>query len=177
MFGEFGMPKLGTLGAALASGLSLTVSAAVLLGLWYARKLKVAVGGRGSLTWLRIKQLYQIGYPAAVEQFVFQLGFIGFLWLVAYYGTEPYAAYGIGVQILSLSFVVGFGFSIAGATLVGQHLGAQEPEAAERQGWRATRLAIGRMMAMSLMIMFFAEEISRYLIDDDLVVHYTVIFI
>ena len=32
-------------------------------------------------------------------------------------------------------------------------------------------------MAMSLMIMFFAEEISRYLIDDDLVVHYTVIFI
>ncbi len=177
VFGEFGMPKLDTLGAALASGLSLTVSAAVLLGLWYARKLKVAVGGRGSLTWLRIKQLYQIGYPAAVEQFVFQLGFIGFLWLVAYYGTEPYAAYGIGVQILSLSFVVGFGFSIAGATLVGQHLGAQEPEAAERQGWRATRLAIGSMMAMSLMIMFFAEEISRYLIDDDLVVHYKVIFI
>mgnify|MGYP001194136309 FL=1 len=72
---------------------------------------------------------------------------------------------------------MGFGFSIAGATLVGQHLGAQEPEAAERQGWRATRLAIGSMVAMSLIIMLFAEEVSRYLIDDDLVVHYTVIFI
>ena len=177
VFGEFGLPQLGTLGAALASGLSLTVSAAVLIGLWYTRKLRVDVGGRGSFTWLRVKQLYQIGYPAAVEQFVFQLGFIGFLWLVASYGTEPYAAYGIGVQILSLSFVVGFGFSIAGATLVWQHLGAQEPEAAERQGWRATRLAIGSMVAMSLIIMLFAEEVSRYLIDDDLVVHYTVIFI
>jgi len=157
--------------------LSFTVAAFVLLALWYGKRLKVRAGGAGSLTWHRIKQLYHIGYPAAVEQFIFQLGFVGFLWIVAHYGTEPYAAYGIGVQILSLSFVVGFGFSIAGATLVGQHLGAQQPEAAAHQGWRATRLAIGSMMSLSIVIMFFAREISSYLIADPLVIHYTVIFI
>lgn len=177
VFGNLGLPEMGTDGAALASGLSFTVAAFVLLALWYGKRLKVRAGGAGSLTWHRIKQLYHIGYPAAVEQFIFQLGFVGFLWIVAHYGTEPYAAYGIGVQILSLSFVVGFGFSIAGATLVGQHLGAQQPEAAAHQGWRATRLAIGSMMSLSIVIMLFAREISSYLIADPLVIHYTVIFI
>ena len=152
-------------------------AAVVLLLALYGKQLRIQAGGVGSITLARVKQLYQIGYPAAVEQFIFQLGFIGFLWLVAYYGTAPYAAYGIGVQILSLSFVVGFGFSIAGATLVGQYLGAQQPEAAAKQGWRATRLAIISMMSLSMVIMFFAREISSYLIDDAEVIHYTVIFI
>ena len=79
--------------------------------------------------------------PAALEQVVFQIGITAFLILVAYYGTEAYAAYGIGVQILSFSFVIGFGFSIAGATLVGQHLGAKT-KIARRAGWGAMRLSI-----------------------------------
>ncbi len=121
--------------------------------------------------------MVDIGYPAGVEQFVFQVGFIAFLWLVAFYGTAPYAAYGIGVQILSLSFVVGFGFSIAGATLVGQHLGAGDANEATRQGWKATYYAIASMVFLSLIIFVFAEPIARFLIDDDEVVRLTVIFI
>ncbi len=177
VFGEFGMPALGVPGAAIANGLSFAIGAVVLLGLWYGKKLKVGVGGKGSVTEKRVRQLVDIGYPAGVEQFVFQVGFIAFLWLVAFYGTASFAAYGIGVQILSLSFVVGFGFSISGATLVGQHLGARDPAGAERQGWRATWRAIGSMMVLSVVIIIFAEEIARFLIDDDEVVRLTVIFI
>jgi putative MATE family efflux protein len=125
----------------------------------------------------RVRQLIDIGYPAGVEQLVFQLGFFAFLWLVGYYGTAAFAAYGIGVQILSLSFVVGFGFSIAGATLVGQHLGAKDPQGAVRHGWRATGMAIASMVILSIVIIAFAEEIARFLIDDDEVVRLTVIFI
>ena len=129
------------------------------------------------MTEKRIRQLIDIGYPAGVEQFVFQIGFFAFLWLVAFYGTAAFAAYGIGVQILSVSFVVGFGFSIAGATLVGQHLGANDPSGAERQGWRATWLAIASMVIFSASIIIFAEPVARFLIDDDDVVELTVIFI
>ncbi len=177
VYGEWGFPEMGTNGAALASGFSFTAAAIVLLGLWYGKRLIVGVGGKGSFTLRRISQLYQIGYPAAIEQFVFQIGFVGFLWLVAQYGTAPYAAYGIGVQILSVSFVVGFGFSIAGATLVGQYLGAGDPEGARRQGWRATRLAIFSMMVLSALIMPFAHELASALINEPDVIRYTVIFI
>jgi Na+-driven multidrug efflux pump len=97
--------------------------------------------------------------------------------LVAYYGTEAYAAYGIGVQILSFSFVIGFGFSIAGATLVGQHLGAQNKDQAKRAGWGAMRLSIISMTFFGVLITVFAEPLARYMIDNDEVVRLTVIFI
>ncbi len=177
VFGEFGFPAFGVAGAALANGISFLVAALILLGLWYGKRLIVDVGGAGSITSRRVRQLVDIGYPAGLEQLVFQGGFIAFLWLVAFYGTAPFAAYGIGVQILSMSFVVGFGFSIAGATLVGQYLGAADPQGASQQGWRATYFAIASMMFLSVVIFAFAEPIARFLIDDDEVVRLTVIFI
>ncbi|MEX0941815.1 MAG: MATE family efflux transporter [Pseudomonadales bacterium] len=177
VFGGFGIPAMGVAGAGIANGAAFGFGALICLYLWYTGKLKVAVGGPGSISQRRVRQLVHIGYPAGVEQFVFQAGFVAFLWLVAYYGTAAFAAYGIGVQILSLSFVVGFGFSIAGATLVGQHLGARDPEGAARQGWRATALAIGSMTLLSILIVAFAEWIARFLINDDEVVRLTVIFI
>ncbi len=177
VYGVHGFPKMGVAGAAIANGLSFTVGAIILLYLWYRRKLIVDVGGEGSLTRNRVRQLVHIGYPAGVEQFVFQAGFVVFLWIVGYYGTEAFAAYGIGVQILSISFVVGFGFSISGATLVGQHLGAKDPQEAERQGWRATGMAIASMVMLSLVIVFFAKEIAMFLIKDELVVEHTIVFI
>ena len=177
VFGLYGMPEMGVTGAAVANGLSFTVGALILLYLLFGRKLRINVGSLSSLTRKRIRQLIHIGYPAGIEQFVFQGGFIAFLWLVGYYGTEAFAAYGIGVQILSISFVVGFGFSISGATLVGQYLGANDPDGAVRQGWRATWLAIGSMSILSVVIVFFARDIAWYLIQDELVVEHTVAFI
>ena len=177
VFGGYGMPAMGIAGAAIANGVAFSLAALVYLGLWYAGYLKIGVGGPGSMSEKRVRQLIDIGYPAGVEQLVFQFGFIAFLWLVGYYGTAAFAAYGIGVQILSLSFVVGFGFSISGATLVGQHMGAKDPAGAMRHGWRATRLAVASMVILSLFIMYFSEDVARFLIDDDEVVRLTVIFI
>ena len=175
--GLYGFPVLGVTGAAIANGISFAAGGVIFLYLYYSGHMKVAPGGDDSLTDARTRQLIHIGYPAGIEQFVFQIGFIAFLWLVAFYGTAPYAAYGVGVQILSISFVVGFGFSIAGATLVGQHLGADDPEGAVRSGWRALWLAIASMIVLSAVIAAFAEQIARFLIDDDEVVRLTVVFI
>jgi Na+-driven multidrug efflux pump len=108
---------------------------------------------------------------------VWQGGFILFLWIVSLYGTAPYAAYGIGVNILSFSFVVGFGFSIAASTLVGQHLGARDAEGAARSGWRATGSAVASMVVLGLGIVLVAEPIARFLLDDPEVVRRTVQFI
>ena len=175
--GLYGFPAMGVNGAAIANGLSFAVGGLIYLYMYYSGRMKVAVGGKGSVTRARLRQLVHIGYPAGLEQFVFQIGFIAFLWLVAFYGTAAYAAYGVGVQILSISIVVGFGFSIAGATLVGQHMGAGDTAGAVRSGWKALRLAIGSMVALSIVIVLFAEPIARYLIDDDEVVRLTVTFI
>ena len=94
------------------------------------------------------------------------------------YGTEAFAAYNIGVNILAVCMTVGFGFSIAGSTLVGQHLGAKDPEAASRSGWRSLWLAVASMGSLGLIIVAFAQQLAAYFIGDDVkTIEYTVQFI
>ncbi len=177
VYGEFGLPRLGVMGAAVASGSAFTLGAALTVLLWLRGRLLIRWGPPRALKRERVRRLLAIGYPAALEQGVWQGGFIVFLWIVSFYGTAPYAAYGIGVSILAFSFVVGFAFSIAASTLVGQHLGAEDPDGASAAGWRAMRLAVVVMLGMGTLIVAFAEPLARLMIDDDEVVRLTVVFI
>jgi len=177
VYGRFGMPTLGVAGAGLGNGVALLLGALVIGTLWVRGRLVVGPGTAGALRWERIRRLIRIGYPAALEQVAWQGGFIAFLWIIALYGTAAYAAYGIGVNILSFSFVVGFGFSIAASTLVGQHLGAGDPDGARRRGWRAMRFSIGVMLLFGTLIVAFARPIASFLIDDPEVIRLTVAFI
>jgi len=175
--GWLGFPEYGVRGAAIGNGLSFVIGAILLIVFWISNSLPVKYSSILTLDTLRVKQIFRVGLPAALEQVIFQGGITAFLILVALYGTEAYAAYGIGVQILSFSFVIGFGFSIAGATLVGQHLGAGDTDQARRAGWGAMRLSIVSMTFFGILITIFAEPLARFMIDNDEVVRLSVIFI
>ena len=175
--GWMGFPEYGVRGAALGNGLSFVIGALLLIVFWRTNQLPVRYSSILHLDLIRVKEIFKVGLPAALELVIFQAGITAFLILVALYGTEAYAAYGIGVQILSFAFVIGFGFSIAGATLVGQHLGAGNPNQARRAGWGAMRLSIVSMTFFGILIAFFAEPLARYMIDNDEVVRLSVVFI
>jgi len=177
VYGRLGLPKLGVAGAAIASGLAFSMGTLLFLVMWRRGRLLLRTGPPGALSSSRLRRLLTIGYPAGIEQGVWQGGFLVFLWIIALYGTAPYAAYGIGANILSFSFVVGFGFSIAASTLVGQHLGAGDPEGAARSGWRAMASSIAVMLVFGTAIILAAQPIARFLINDPEVVRLTVVFI
>jgi len=167
VYGALRFPKLGIKGAALAWGLAFTVGALLVVYLWRSgrlllRPLRGFAGGRE-----RFRKLVLIGYPAALEQLVWQSGFIVFTVIISRFsGTAALAAYGIGVQIHLLSNVVGFGFAIAAATLVGQHLGAGEPEQAAQSARRAVALAVGSMSVVAVLIFTLARPIATLMISD-----------
>jgi putative MATE family efflux protein len=177
VYGRFGLPAMGVMGAALANGIAFTLGTFLICGLWLRGYLRIRLQRGRSLTAERIRQLFHIGYPAGIEQGTMEVGFVLFLWVVALYGTPAYAAYGIGVQILSVSFLVGFGFTIAASTHVGQLLGAGDPEGATRSGWRATRLSVTTMTILGGAIALAAEPLAGFMIDDPEVIRMTVIFI
>ena len=176
IFGHWGFPAMGVGGAAVAAGLSFTVGGIVLLGLWRRQALVVKYIVAGWFTRDRLRQLVRIGYPAGAEMVVFQVGFFAFLMLIGnYYGTEAFAAYSVGANLLMLCMVVGFGFSIAGATLVGQHLGADDFDAAVASGWRSMGYAMAAMTSLGALVALFAEPLARFFLGDEpLTVHYTV---
>src|SRR6266403_695830 len=82
----------------------------------------------------------------------------------------------IGVLILALSFLPGFGFSAASATLVGQGLGGGDPKFSRKAGWESTRMAVILMTAMGLLFIIFAHQIAALFISDKQVIEYTVQF-
>jgi putative MATE family efflux protein len=177
VYGRLGFPALGVAGAAIAGGAAFAVGSLAFVYLWVRGYLRLGIGPPRCLERARIRRLVNIGYPAGLEQLVWQGGFIAFLWIVSLYGTAPYAAYGIGVSILAFSFLIGWGFSIAASTLVGQHLGAGDPDGAMRSGWRAARLSVVSMLVFGLAIVAGAGPIARWMIDDPEVVRLTVVFI
>jgi putative MATE family efflux protein len=175
--GRYGMPQMGVVGAALAGGLAFTFNSLLVLALWFGKRLAVSIGKAGSMTRERLGQLITISYPAGLESFIFQFGMLSFFWIVALYGTDAVAAYGIGVNVLMLSFTVGNGFAIAGATLTGQHLGASDPEKAYESGFKAALMTVLSMGTLGIILAVFSRELATFFIDDIDVVDKAVIFV
>jgi putative MATE family efflux protein len=177
--GGLGVVSLGVKGAAMAASAGALAGALISFWLWRANKLVIGPApGGDDFDARRIWRLFRIGVPAGAEGLGFQVGFMGFIWIIARYGNEANAAYQLGVNLLAFSFLVGQAFSIAASTLVGQHLGASDPEGAERSGWRAMSLAIGVMVVFGGLIIAFAKPLATYLSPKDAeVVRLTVIFI
>ncbi len=178
VFGLWGAPKMGVSGSALAAGVSFTLGGVILVGLWWNQRLRIRHVRGGWFRIERLKRLLDIGYPAGLEQIIFQAGFFAFLMLIGnFYGTQAFAAYNIGVNMLNICMVAGFGFSIAGSTLVGQALGADDAPGAVRAGWRAMRMAIATMGGLGMIVIYFARDLATFFIGNDPVtIQYTVEF-
>ena len=176
IFGRLGLPALGVVGSASATVL------AFLTGSTLGTALLASGRVRLRLAWRRprlavMRRVLAVGYPTAAEQLLMQLGFFVYLVFAARYGTGALAAYFIGVRILALSFLPGQGFGAAAASLVGQRLGAREPERAEQSGRDASRMALVLMTAAGAGIFLGARPIARAFVDDPAVIEPAVSFI
>lgn len=178
IFGKFGLPQMGVRGAALASGIALTVG--VVLAFLHLGRSTSALhlhASRIRLNLTMARRVLAVGTPTGVEQLLMQVGFMLYLGIAALYGTTAVAAYIIGVRILALSFLPGFGFSAAASTIVGQQLGAQQAPAARRSGWETTRLAVLFMSSAGLLFFVGARAIATLFIDEEAVIEEAVRFI
>ncbi len=174
VYGAYGSPQFGVMGAAYAAGISYLLVALVFIVLWRGKRLILKPTPQPFYSRERLRHLVRIAVPAGIEQTFFNISIIGFMWVVSLYGTEAFTAYGIGVNILSLSIVIGMGFSIATATMVGQQLGAKHPQEAERAAWRNLRIAFGIMLVIAVLLGSNARTIGGFFIDSPAILDYLV---
>lgn len=151
---------------ALGMGLGNVLGFAVIVLWWFSGRLPLSVTRPDRHYRKRLKALWQIGYPAALEQGLLQLGLIAFLWIVAHYGTDAFAAYGSSVSVMSLAMVIGFGFSIAVSVLVAQQLGAGSEANARRVALRALQTTVLLLGAPGLVLAWFAYPVALWLTGD-----------
>jgi putative MATE family efflux protein len=115
-------------------------------------------------------QVTRVALPAVGERVVLNVAIMTYVTVLGHYGTAEVAAYGIGTRLMSFSWIPGTGFSVAAATLVGQSLGARDPEGAQRAGWRAARFALGVSIVLGLAFGVAREPIARVFTSDQGVV-------
>ena len=168
IFGKFGFPEMGAVGSAWATFIARLVALVLLLGaLWQGRN-NVTIRGGASWwpDWSVARQLLKIGVPAAVEQMLMSLAFLVMTTVVSHVGTLTLAAQRVAMNAMSLSFLPGFGFSIAATALVGQSVGAKRPAEGQAAARIATRWAMIWMGCLAIIFLIFAPQIMGFFSDE-----------
>ncbi len=165
--GLFGLPNLGVVGTGLGAASGQIVGGLLVLGM--------LLRGRGALRlgWrvprpdrARLGRLLNIGLPAGAEQVLLQVALLNLAGIITQFGTAAYAAHSIGLRITALSFLPGWGFSVAATTLVGQALGARDPERARQSTYVAFWMALAVMSAMGAFLFLFERPILGFFTTD-----------
>ncbi len=152
IFGNWGLPPLGAVGSAVATTAARAVGAVLMLYVLFKRGsvLKLPLAGGWGFNSTAIRRILNIGWPASLEQVVFQLGFLGFSAIAILLGTDDLAAQQIAFNVANISILPAFAFGVAGLTLVGQNLGANDPQRAEASAMQALKSGMVWMCLMGV---------------------------
>lgn len=172
--GKLGFPALGIRGAAIATVLGTVCACALSIrsvchkdGFIYLRSVKSWVADRMS-----VKSLLNVGSSAFVEQICLRIGFLLFSMTVAHLGTTELAAHQIGGNMMSMSFSIGDGFSIASVTLIGQSLGRKRPDMAKIYGNVCQKCGLLCACVISTVYFFFGRDIFRLYTSEQVILDY-----
>ncbi len=162
IFGWWIFPRLGVSGAATANLVGYSLGMALTLWFLFTGRTRLWLTLRGfhldpSIIWRIVK----IGIPAAVMGIQRTFGRFVLVWVVIPFGTLAVAAHALAQRIEMFLYLPGMGMGMAAGVLVGQNLGAAQPERAEKGGWLAVGLVEGFMVICAVAVLLWAESIIR----------------
>jgi len=171
IFGLGPFPRLGVTGAALATFTGRSIGVAyqfyrLLRGTERIRILRrqIRVNFKVLLRLARVS-------AAGICQFVIaHTSWIGLVRIVSVFGAEALAGYTIAIRVVIFLILPSLGLSNAAATLVGQNLGAKQPERAEASVWRTGLYNMIFLGAVGVFFIVFAEPTARLFTHDSSVV-------
>ena len=173
IFGWGPIPEFGVTGAAIATnigrGSAVCFQLAVLFFGWSRIKL-----GFSDLV-LRISimaNLVRVSMGGIAQFLIGTSSWVFLMRLMSEFGSEVLAGYTIAIRVMMFTFMPAWGVSNAAATLVGQNLGAGQPERAERSVWLTGKYNAIFMLVVSLGYLFFAPTIIALFEDSPEVVRY-----
>jgi putative MATE family efflux protein len=173
IFGLGPFPELGVTGAAVATTVGRGAGVAYLS--WYLfvgrGRLALSAGHCRPIPSLA-RRLIRISIGGVGQFLIATASWIAIMRVVALYGSGPVAAYTIALRMIEFALLPAWGLGNAAATLVGQNLGAQRPERAERTVWQAARYNAGFMLAVGICLILAAPAIVGLFSTDPGILRY-----
>jgi putative MATE family efflux protein len=167
IFGWGPFPKLGVTGAALATFIGRSIGVAyqfyrLLRGTERIRVLAVQI----RVNLLVLLRLLRVSLTGILQFTIADVSWIGLVRIISMFGADALAGYTIAIRILIFVLLPSWGLSNAAATLVGQNLGAKQPERAEQSVWRTGLYNMLFLGGVGVFFVLFAEPIIRLFTND-----------
>ncbi len=160
-------PNLDVLGSGLGFTISSIVGCALVLGVLMSGTTRLHWSPKNPLDSEMARRVLNVGVPAGAEQLQFNIAFMIYTGIIASLGTTALAAHGVTLAIQSLAFNTGFAISVATTALVGQSLGAQRPDLAEKATYLTMRYALIFMCILGVLMMIFGNQITSLFVGGE----------
>lgn len=171
IFGLGPIPAYGVEGAAIATTIGRgTAVLAQLFFLFYGiGKIKIVLKDLVLKVTIMIN-LIKVSLGGIGQFLIGTSSWVFLMRIMSEFGSEVLAGYTIAIRIMMFTLMPAWGLSNAAATLVGQNLGANQPERAEKSVWMTGKYAGIFMGLVSLIYILFATTFLSWFSDNEIVV-------
>ncbi|MEM7763043.1 MAG: MATE family efflux transporter [Pseudomonadota bacterium] len=162
IFGLGPFPAMGLTGAAVATTIGRTV------GIVYQLMSLRRTHGRLRMTrhalrlrWPMLRRLLRVSAGGVGQYLIVTSSWVLVMRVLTVFGTQAVAGFTIAMRVIYLVFLPAWGLGNAAATLVGQNLGAKQPERAVRSAWQATWANVAFMALVAIVFVGVPEFLLR----------------
>jgi putative MATE family efflux protein len=167
IFGWWVFPELGILGAAVATSIGRGVGVLYQFYRFQRPNSRIRIVIRHlRADWKVIRNLIRISLGGIGQFIIATSSWIGMVRIMAVFGSVALAGYTIAVRIIIFSILPSWGMSNAAATLVGQNLGAGEPERAAKSAWYSAYINVAFLLLLGITFNLFSEFFVRIFTSD-----------
>lgn len=160
IFGWGPFPELGLTGAAVATNIGRGVGVLFQLYFLFNGKRIIQLASRHFMVrWHLIVSQVKIASGGTGQFLIASASWIILMRFIAEYGSEALAGYTIAIRIIIFTILPSWGMANAAATLVGQNLGAKNPDRAEKSVWLTARYNFIFLLSVSVLFFAFAPQL------------------
>nr|WP_315473159.1 MATE family efflux transporter [uncultured Undibacterium sp.] len=160
IFGYFGFPELGVVGAALSTVISRAVACLVFIWLLKRRlHLRVPISAFWQFSRDIVKKILHIGIPSAGENLSWWTSFMVITYFIAQMGETSMATFTYAMQLSMIMMMLSISIGIGTEIMIGHFIGAGEIELAYRQLLRSLRVGIAVTIVTTAIVVLFASQL------------------
>lgn len=171
IFGFGPIPAFGVEGAAIATNIGRGLG--VLYQIYHLWKGKGLIKVHVENFMLQTKvmaNLIRISVGGTLQFLIGSASWIFLVRIISTFGSEALAGYSIAIRVIIFTILPSWGMANASATLVGQNLGAGQPERAEQSVWKTGFFNMIFLVGVMIIFLLFARSILEFFTRDEKVI-------
>ena len=160
IYGKFGFPKLGVVGAAIATVTAQALSVVFAVLLLIKKDLPFTIKKSDFRLNPQCKRFLQIGLPLALQEFLTQLSFLALCAFVNRLGLEASSGYGVACKIVNFAMLVPSSLMQSMASFVSQNVGAGKTKRAKQSMFTGIGVGLAVGCLVFVLVMFKGDVVA-----------------